>query len=96
MEPKDKSEQDCECGNDCCQPTARKPWTKIVFFIVIIAALAIVAIKLSHSDNPGKAGSTTDTLTTVKPGSADAGQTKSCSSKCDTSIKSNCCPQSKK
>lgn len=37
---------DCTCNSDCCQPTKRKLWKKILFVAILFLAVAIVSVKL--------------------------------------------------
>ncbi len=88
-----KSTNDCDCGSDCCQPSKSKPWTKIVFIVIVIAALAIAAMKLINNN-------TTDAKGTVFPGensvSCDTISQDTCSKVCDPAKNSSCCPKATK
>jgi len=54
MENNMNNQPDCECGSDCYQPKKNnKLWTKIVFTIVMVAAVAIVTIKLVNKNTEG-------------------------------------------
>lgn len=80
--------QDCGCNDGCCQPKKSKPWTKILFAVVIIAAIAIIAIKFSGNNNNSDNKSTM--IKNEKIGPTDS--TKSCCPKSN----SLCCPKGKK
>ena len=86
---------DCNCSDNCCQPPKQKPWKKILFFVVILAALAIVTIKLTTS-NPGNARITNDSISMQQSAANDTTGSKTCSKACDPSKASSCCPQTKK
>ncbi len=48
MEPENKTKDDCGCSDgNCCTPKKSTPWTKILFIVVIVAALAIIVMKFS-------------------------------------------------
>ena len=82
MEQETKT-NDCGCENgDCCAPKPKPVWKKAVSILIILAALAIILIKVlspSPADN--------------KPGASSENATKSC---CDTTVKDStqkpCCP----
>ena len=46
METENNTKQDCGCGTDCCTPKKSKLWMKIVFIVIVAAAIAIVTVKL--------------------------------------------------
>ncbi|HPS51285.1 MAG: hypothetical protein PHP04_07750 [Bacteroidales bacterium] len=76
----------CECDGDCCQPRKKSVWPKVIFTIVMVAALAIVAAKLSHGPDP-----VNPALRDQKSaGCKDSVASKSC---CDTAKTSSCCPK---
>jgi len=65
MENQTDSKQDCGCSDGCCTPPKKSnPWNKWIFMAIILAAVAIVTIKLinkedtppakccDHKDNP--------------------------------------------
>ena len=82
--------QDCGCEGNCCQPPKKKnSFNKIIFSLIILAALSIVTIKLigknnsKQQSNPqSKNVSCTDT--TAK---------KECGKECTSSDGSPCCPK---
>jgi hypothetical protein len=86
---------ECNCSDNCCQTPKQKIRKKLIFFIVIIAALAIVAIKLSSNSLSGdrQANNGNTVQNTI---GADTLGSKTCSKTCDTSKTSSCCPQVKK
>ena len=88
MENEKNTQQDCGCSDGCCTPSKSKPWIKILFAVIIIAAVAIVTYKLVYkNDTSSKVGAT---VTTEKSGCGDSSKTKSC----EGGSKS-CCPQNK-
>ena len=105
MENENKEKKDCGCGPDCCPPKKNKLWMKIVFGAVILAAIAIISIKLCcpgcGSDN--KCSGKTEKsccADSTKPDKCKDAKTASCcskdsmkSGKCEASKKSSCCPK---
>jgi hypothetical protein len=90
MENEKNTKQDCGCSDGCCTPKKSKPWMKILFAIIIIAALAIVTFKLvSNNNSSAKVGAT---ISTEKSGCGDSSSTKSCEGSKDHS----CCSQKNK
>jgi hypothetical protein len=49
MENQFNSTQDCGCSTgDCCQPQKKNTlWKKILFTVIILAAVAIVVLKMA-------------------------------------------------
>lgn len=41
-----QKQRDCGCDGDCCPPKKSNPLTKIIFAVIILAALVIVAVKV--------------------------------------------------
>lgn len=88
MENENKTKQDCGCGDGCCTPSKSKLWMKILFAIIIIAAIAIVSYKLvNNNTSSAKVGAT---IGTEKSGCCDSSKTKSCESG-----NKSCCPENK-
>jgi len=91
METENKTTQDCGCDGDCCQPAKSKPWMKIIFFVIIAAAITIVTIKLvnkNYSDTTVKGTA----VTTGKTGCGDTTKSKTCSKNGNSS----CCSKENK
>jgi hypothetical protein len=52
MENQNVSNQDCGCSDGCCTPQKKNsPWKKWIFITIIIAAAAIVTVKLVNKDS---------------------------------------------
>jgi len=52
MENQTNSNQNCGCSDGCCTPqTNNCPWKKWIFIAIILAALAIVTVKLINKDD---------------------------------------------
>jgi len=57
MENQNNSNQNCSCGEGCCPPQKKGNfWKRLLFIIIILAAGAIIAIKLvcKHDTPPEK------------------------------------------
>ncbi|MFH0867186.1 MAG: hypothetical protein V1904_13410 [Bacteroidota bacterium] len=87
MENENNTKQDCSCGTDCCTPRKSNLWMKIVFIVIVVAAVTIVTVKLVSNDN--KAGSSNSAVTIEKSSCSDT--TKACDPKKNPS----CCPKNK-
>ena len=52
MENQTNLNQDCGCSDGCCTPQKKNnPWNKWIFIVIILAAAAIVTIKLINKDD---------------------------------------------
>ena len=76
---------DCGCTDGSCKPKKKNIFSKILFVVILIAAAAIIGIKLAgHSDNASG-----------KQLIASPGKVSSCDSikskTCDTTKGSSCC-----
>lgn len=81
----EKKKQDCGCTDGSCRPKKKNILSKIIFVVILMAAMTIIGIKLvGRSDNAsGK-------QTIAAPGKVsgcDTTQTKTC----DTTKGSSCC-----
>jgi hypothetical protein len=78
---------DCGCEGNCCPPKKKNPWRKILFAVIILAALGILAFKLTHKP----------TQETAKKACCASGSSASCDTTkkaaCDTTKNSSCCPK---
>jgi len=78
---------DCGCEGNCCPPPKKKPYKTILFAVIILAALGIVAFKLTHKPPPEA----------VKKACCPSGSTAGCDTTkkaaCDTTKNSSCCPK---
>jgi hypothetical protein len=77
--------QDCGCDDGCCQPKKKNYVSKIIFAVILLAAVAIIGIKLTGHSGSGSANQSV----------AAPGKTAGCDTtkKCDTSNGSSCCPK---
>jgi hypothetical protein len=79
--------QDCGCTDGSCQPKKKNIFSKVFFAVILLAAVAIIGVKLS-----GRSGNVSDKQSVVTPGivpGCDTTKTKTC----DTSKGSSCCPK---
>ena len=52
MENQTNSNQDCGCGDGCCTPQKKSsPWQKWIFIAIILAAVAIITVKLACKED---------------------------------------------
>jgi len=66
MEDQNISKQDCGCSDGCCAPKKKNSlWKRIVFIAIILAAGAIITIKVVGKQNaqPAKCCDTTESST---------------------------------
>ena len=83
-----ENKNDCGCTDGNCQPKKSNMVTKIIFAVIVVAAVGIIAVKLFHQPNPAAAKEAA-----CKPGSSCCDTAKT--AKCDTAKGSSCCPKSK-
>ena len=90
MEKENEVKQDCGCDDGCCSPKTKKSklWTKILFIVVIAAAVTVVIIKVAG--NSGKSDNKSTMVQNAKIGAKDT--TKPCCAKGNSS----CCDKGKK
>ena len=83
----ENKKQDCGCDDGCCQPKKKNIFSKLLFAVILLAAVAIVGIKLA-----GRSGNASDKQSVAAPGKVsvcDTAKTKTC----DTTKGSSCCPK---
>lgn len=97
MEIEKHTQQDCGCSSsgDCCTPKKSKLWMKIVFIVIVVAAMAIVTVKLVNSNNC-KSDAKGVTVATEKSGCGDSTKSIKCVKICDPEKNPSCCPKAKK
>ena len=78
---------DCGCEDGCCTPKKSNPFRKIIFAVILLAALGIVAFKLTRQSAPASAKESC-----CPPGSSSNCDTTK-SGSCDTTKGVSCCPQ---
>jgi hypothetical protein len=81
------NKNDCGCEGDCCPPKKKNIFSKVLFVVILMAALGIIAVKLFHQPFPA-----TNKQTQCPPRSASSGDTAKTAT-CDTTKGSSCCPK---
>jgi hypothetical protein len=89
MENTTKPTQDCGCEGDCCPPKPKPRWIKYLSFLILIAALSIVVIKITQDK---KSPATQCKPTAGQSCCGDSSKTMAC----DTTKGTSCCPKSEK
>jgi hypothetical protein len=96
MEEKINREKDCGCSDNCCQPAKKSNLlSRIIFIAVILAVIAIVAVKLTGKSN-AEHPVVTDTTNVEQVLNIDTTGTTTCEKPCKTDGNSSCCPKPKK
>jgi hypothetical protein len=99
METENKTTQDCGCDGDCCTPKRSKLWMKIVFIVIVAAAIGIVSMKLiekSDAPVPPKKSCCSDSTKCSNQMKDNAKTNDSTKSKgCDKTKGSSCCSKDK-
>ena len=85
----EKNQKDCGCEDNCCPPKKNNIFTKIIFAVILLAALGIIGVKLFHQP-AASAGKEIQ----CKPGSSACCDTTKPKT-CDTAKGSSCCSKSK-
>jgi len=81
----ENQKQDCGCADGSCQPKKKNILSKLIFALILLAAVAIIGIKLAgHSD---KASGKQSITAPGKASCCDTSKTKTC----DTTKSSSCC-----
>ncbi len=81
----ESKKEDCGCADGNCQPKKKNIFSKILFGVILLAAIAIIGIKLA-----GRSGNASDKQAITTPGKVsgcDTSKTKTC----DTTQGSSCC-----
>jgi hypothetical protein len=87
--------QDCGCSPGCCQPPENNNiWSKLIFAIIMLAAVIIVTIKLTTKEESQPAIAA-DTVNTGCADKKDSSSNSPCTKVCSPSENSSCCPKSK-
>jgi len=90
MENNTKSKQDCGCEGDCCQPKSKPKWIKYLSFLILLAAISIVVIKVVQD----KKHPTTQCAPSASGKSCCGDSSKTAN--CDTTNRKSCCTKSGK
>jgi hypothetical protein len=82
-------QNDCNCEGNCCPPKKKTILPKIIFSIVVLAALGIILVKLFFHSSPAPAANQQLFRDPNSPVLCDSNGTKTC----DTAKGSSCCPK---
>jgi len=82
-----ENQNDCGCEGCCCPPKKKNTLSKIIFAVILIAAIGIIAFKLFYQPAPVAAKESC-----CPPGSSSKCDT-SKTATCDTTKGSSCCPK---
>jgi len=85
--------KDCGCDVDCCPPKKKSIWPKIIFTIVILAAIGVIAAKLFIITPKAPTTPVTNSQVVNDPNSPKWADSCKSSSGCDTTKGSPCCPK---
>ena len=85
----ENKKQDCGCDDNCCQPKKSNIFTKLIFAVILLAAIGIIAVKLFYHPAPAA------NQQLFKDPNAKAWCDTTANKTCDTTKGSSCCPKSK-
>jgi hypothetical protein len=88
MMKKSDNQNDCGCEGGCCPPKKKSIVPKVIFSLVVVAALGIILAKLFLS-SPAPASNQKALRDSNSPVSCDSAGAKTC----DTAKGSSCCPK---
>jgi hypothetical protein len=80
---------DCGCDGNCCTPKKKSILPKLIFAVVMLAALGVIAAKLSMQPDPSPAAGRQVPSDQGSPACCDSSASKTC----DTTKTSSCCPK---
>lgn len=83
------SRNDCNCEGGCCAPKKRTILPKLIFSLVVIAALGIILVKLFLHSSTAPAANQQMLRDQDTPALCDSSGNKTC----DTAKSSSCCPK---
>ena len=81
----ESAKQDCGCADGNCKPKKKNYLSKIIFAVILMAALAIIGVKLIN-----RSDAASEKQSVALPGK-EAGCDTSKSANCDTTKGSSCC-----
>jgi len=85
------NQNDCNCNGNCCPTKKKNILSKIIFTVVLLAALGIILVKLFFQSTPVPAANHQVSRDPDSPVWCDSTDNKTC----DTSRESSCCPKEK-
>lgn len=83
--------KECGCDSNCCSPKKNTILMKLIFFVILVAALGIIFVKLFFYSSPAPAANQQLFQNPNSPAWCDSTGSKTC----DTTKGSSCCPKSK-
>ena len=83
----ENKKQDCGCTDGSRRPKKKNIFSKILFVVILLAAVAIIGIKLA-----GRSGNASGEQSIAAPGKVSGCDTTKAKT-CDTSKSSSCCPK---
>ena len=97
MENSNNSNENCNCSDGCCQTKKRNNlWTKILFIVIVVAAISIISVKLTSKNcNTQPNSATSNSVQNPKPSCCDTTKQINCTEGTNQSNKKPCCPRSK-
>jgi hypothetical protein len=82
---KENKTPNCGCNDDSCQPKKKNIFSKLIFAVILLAAVAIIGVKLA-----GRSGNIPGKQLITAPGKASCCDTSKAKT-CDTTKGSSCC-----
>ncbi len=84
---------DCNCGGDCCQPKKKSIWPKVIFTLVMLAAMGVIVVKLFFTSSPVTSTPVKNSQIVNDQNSPKWADSCKSASGCDTTKGSSCCPK---
>jgi hypothetical protein len=82
------NQNDCGCEGDCCPPKKHNRFAKIIFAVIILAAIGIIAVKVFRQPEPAAVKEAA-----CCPSGSASGCDTTKTATCDTTKGSSCCPK---
>lgn len=77
----------CNCDDNCCPPKKNNITPKIIFIIILVAAIGVIAFKLVNKPAPAAVKES------CCPPKFTTGHDTTKTTTCDTTKNSSCCPK---
>lgn len=85
----DPDKQNCDCESNCCPPKKTSILPKMIFSVVLLAAMGVILVKLFFTSAPTPASNQQVFRNPDSPAWSDSTQSKCC----DTTKGTSCCPK---
>ena len=82
-----QDQQNCECKGNCCPPKKNNWPKKIIFTVILLAAIGVIAFKLVNKPAPAAVKES------CCPAKFTTGYDTTKTATCDTTKGSSCCPK---